>query len=270
MNPPQVVRVLKRDLLGRVELLEGPSGRRIRRVAPRGVNPLPGILARYLMRRERRALGRLADVPGIARVLDDPECSAVASPDEGVPRAKDILCRSYLEGVPLYAAFELPRDFFERLEDLVCELHARGVCHNDLHKEPNVLVGPDGRPQLVDFQLASVHGERGRSFRVRAAEDLRHVKKHQRHYERALGVAVTGALGRSRPSLGALLWMRTGKPLYNLIVHRFLRVKPTEERRPADGPWPVWTEAIGPGPAPSPDRGAGTRPADRRASEPPR
>ena len=154
MNPPQVVRVLKRDLLGRVELLEGPSGRRIRRVAPRGVNPLPGILARYLMRRERRALGRLADVPGIARVLDDPECSAVASPDEGVPRAKDILCRSYLEGVPLYAAFELPRDFFERLEDLVCELHARGVCHNDLHKEPNVLVGPDGRPQLVDFQLA--------------------------------------------------------------------------------------------------------------------
>jgi len=246
---------LKRDLLGRVELLEGPSGRRIRRVGPRGINPLPGILARYLMRRERRALARLADVPGIARVLDDPEWLAAASADGAVPRARDVLCRSYLEGVPLYAALELPRDFFERLEDLVCELHARGICHNDLHKEPNVLVAPDGLPQLVDFQLASVHDERGRSFRVRAAEDLRHVRKHQHHYERALGVAGAGTLGRSRPSLGALLWMRTGKPLYNLLVHRLLRVKPTEERRPPEGPWPVWTEAIGPGRASAARRG---------------
>ena len=101
MNPPQVVRVLKRDLFGRVELLEGPTGRRIRRVAPRGLNPLPGILARYLMRRERRALARLAEVPGLARVLDDSESAGAASLDGAVPRADDVLVRSYLEGVPL-------------------------------------------------------------------------------------------------------------------------------------------------------------------------
>ena len=58
VNKPQVVRELKRDLFGRIELLEGPSGRAIRRVAGGGRNPLVGSLARLLLRRE--AVERLA------------------------------------------------------------------------------------------------------------------------------------------------------------------------------------------------------------------
>ncbi len=248
MNTPQVVRELKRDLFGRIELVEGPSGQRIRRVASRSWNPLVGLLARILMRRERLALQRLADVPGLARVALDRAYIQATSLDGTTPRERDVLLRTFLEGVPLYATMELPRDFFERLEDLVSELHAHGVCHNDLHKEPNVLVSPEGHPQLVDFQLASIHAARGRTFRVRVAEDLRHVKKHQRFYERALGVAGPRPLAR-RASIGAWLWMRTGKPLYNLITRRILRLRATEERRPPGGPWPVWTRALGPRPS---------------------
>ncbi len=249
MNKPQVVRELKRDLFGRIELLEGPSGRAIRRVAGGGRNPLVGSLARLLLRRERRALRHLEGLPGVARVVTSaeyPDYGRAPSIDRSIPRSKEVLLRTFLEGVPLYAALELPRDFFERLEDLVYELHRRGVCHNDLHKEPNVLIAPQGRPLLVDFQLASVHRSRGRVFRVRAAEDLRHVQKHKLFYERALGTAGTPPLSKGRPSAGAALWMGIGKPLYNVFTRGVLGLSPGEERRPPEGPWPRWSEPIGP------------------------
>ncbi|MDD5706017.1 MAG: hypothetical protein PHR35_08835 [Kiritimatiellae bacterium] len=46
------------------------------------------------------------------------------------------------------------RDFFERLEEVVRSVHARGVVHLDLRNARNVLVGADGQPALLDFQSA--------------------------------------------------------------------------------------------------------------------
>jgi serine/threonine protein kinase len=130
-------------------------------------------------------------------------------------------------------------------------LHARGVCHNDLHKEQNVLVDPEGRPKLVDFQLASCHARRGRLFASRAREDLRHVEKHRRRYTR-LG---RGPQGGPEPSSGAgrdlrrswlaRTWRRLGKPVYVFVTRSLLRTRDGEERRPSSGPWPLWTEPIG-------------------------
>ncbi|MEW6072604.1 MAG: phosphotransferase [Planctomycetota bacterium] len=242
MEEPQVVRMLKRDQLGSVELLDGPAGPAVRRIAGGGRVPGSRGVALLLRRRERIALARLDGVPGVARLLDLPAYAAAPAADGTPPRRAAVLLRTWLAGVPLHAAERLPADFFDRLADLVRGLHARGVCHNDLHKEPNVIVAPDGRPQLVDFQLASVHPRGGRTFRVRAREDLRHVAKLRSRYLAAGGRAaeVAGGAGPGRRSPLAAAWRHLGKPVYNLVTRRLLHAADGEPRRPATGPWPRW------------------------------
>lgn len=247
MQAPQVVRELKRDALGRVELLAGPRGPVVRRVACGGRIPGSRGVARLLLGRERRALERLAGLRGVAGLVDARDYACAPSRDGARPRPASVLLRTWLEGIPLWEAQELPADFFERLAELVGELHERGVCHNDLHKEPNVLVGADGRPCLVDFQLASRHARRGRRFAARAREDLRHVRKHERRYRTQAGRrADAGAGPAERRSLVAALWWHTLKPLYNLVTRRVLRTRDAEPRRPPGGPWPRWGPPVGP------------------------
>lgn len=227
--PSETTRVLKRDALGRVELVERAGVLAVRRVASGGRLPGSRLVARVLLARERRALLALDGLDGVARVL------AMEGPG--------VLLRSYVPGTPLCRARALPRDFFERLEELVRALHARGVCHNDLHKEANVLVGEDGYPGLVDFQLASVHARRGRTFAVRAREDLRHVWKHRAHYYRGLGVDEPLPAPPPRSAL-AEGWRRFGKPLYRRLA--FLRGPDGEARRGPLDPWPSWSAPVGP------------------------
>ncbi len=159
------------------------------------------------------------------------------------------MLRTWLEGEPLHRATVLPRDFFDLLDALVVEVHGRGVCHNDLHKEPNVIVLEDGRPALIDFQLASVHRRADRRMRVRCGEDLRHLEKHRRRYTRAgrgpAGESRGLGHGRRRGALAAA-WRRLGKPLYNFVTRRLLGTRDGEERRPSSGPWPRWSEPLGP------------------------
>ncbi|MCB9915346.1 MAG: phosphotransferase [Planctomycetes bacterium] len=180
------------------------------------------------------------------------DAAAVAAPslDGRVPAARDVLLRSWLDGAPLHEARALPRDFFDHLDALVEALHARGVCHNDLHKEQNVVVAADGAPALIDFQLASVHGRRGRLFASRVRDDLRHVAKHRRRYTRdgrgPAGEAEQRGRGSELKRGGvALVWRRTGKPLYNWLTRRVLRTRDGEARRPSSGPWPEWTAPLG-------------------------
>ena len=120
--------------------------------------------------------------------------------------------------------------------------------HNDLHKEQNVLVLEDGRPALVDFQLASVHRARGRPFEARCREDLRHLQKHRRRYTRdgrGPSEQATGAGAGLKRGVVARVWRVTGKPLYNLVTRRLLRTRDGEERRPSSGPWPRWEPPLG-------------------------
>jgi len=235
----EVVEVWKRDALGRVELVRREGALAVRRLALGGRFPLSRLVARALLRREVRALRVLEGVPGVARVLEE-------------SRGSRALVRSFLPGTPLCLASELPRDFFERFEELVRALHERGVCHNDLHKEGNVLVGSDGYPNLVDFQLASVHARRGRTFAVRAREDLRHVWKHRSMYLRALGEPDPLAV-EPRRSLVAEGWRRFGKPLYRALARLpgwRREFASGEARRAKDGPWPRWSAPVGPRPHP--------------------
>ena len=227
----QVERVLKSDAFGRVELLMTPDGAVIRRVACGGSVLGSGWIARKLMRRERRALALLADLDGVAHLVK-------------APTSNDSLLRTWIEGAALNEAEQLPLDFFDRLEDLVGELHGLGVCHNDLHKEQNVLVDEAGYPSLVDFQLASIHQRRGARFRGRCREDLRHVEKLRRRY-RERGDKSGPRAPRPRRSALAWTWMKLGKPVYKLVMGA-KSARDGELRRPSSGPWPEWTPAVGP------------------------
>lgn len=198
------MRILKRDLFGTIALvdhpLDGPCVERDTRSARwwcRG-------LARRLARREAHALRALAGIEGVPRLLAE---------------ERDALRREWIEGEPLQRARAADPDYYRRALALVRRLHARGVTHDDLAKEPNWLVTPTGAPALVDFQLARCAPRRGRLFRMLAHDDLRHLFKHKRTY---LAERLTARQRRilARPSPLSRLWKASGKPVYLFVTRR--------------------------------------------------
>lgn len=242
--------LLKHDTFGRIELLSRGPNYRIRRVACGSRLPFTHLIAHHLLARERRALLALDGIPGIPQLDTDTAWLTPPSLDGHTPAARDLLVRTYLAGVPLHQTRSLPEDFFDRLRDLVLTLHTRGVCHNDLHKEQNILLCDDGYPGIIDFQLASVHAPNSRTLASRAREDLRHIEKHLRRYTREgrgpLGADATPSTARPSRSWSAFLWRRAFKPLYNFTTRRLLHTRDGEPRRRSTDPFPLWTAPRGP------------------------
>jgi hypothetical protein len=201
--------LLKQDSFGTVRRLPLDAGgalvdcvERDTTTAARGVR----WLARRLAAREARALGALRQVPQVPRLLDW----------DGRR-----LRRSWLAGLPLHRAGTVDTAYFREALRLLRRLHAAGVVHNDLAKEPNWLVGPDGRPALVDFQLAARPRRRGRLFRMLAWDDLRHLLKHKRTYcPDRLTARQRAVLARRSPL--ATLWASGVKPTYRYVTRRLL------------------------------------------------
>ena len=195
-------RLLKKGLFGEVRL-ETVDGRpQIVRDATSATLPLRW-LAQALMRREARALDGLDGIPDLLRA------------------DRRRLVREYLEGAPVHHAKPAGSTYFRCALRRLRLLHARNVVHNDLAKEPNVLVTAHGLPAFVDFQMAWHAPGRGRLFRILGYDDLRHLLKHKRTYcaehlterqQRILAV----------PSLPSRLWMRIVKPPYLFITRRLL------------------------------------------------
>jgi RIO-like serine/threonine protein kinase len=200
---------LKSDLFGTVTRVERRIGPELQLIVERNarrsrwwLRPL----AYSLARREARALQALDSVPGV------PAFHGFTS---------GMLRRSWIEGMPMQLARPREPRFFSDAFGLLRRLHRAGVAHDDLAKEPNWLVTPEGRAALVDFQLAFVSRRRGRLFRTLAREDIRHLLKHKRTYcpqcltRRELEILAT-------PALLSRVWMGTGKKLYNFITRRIL------------------------------------------------
>jgi hypothetical protein len=198
--------LLKHDQLGTVRRLgavgETDCVERDTNGAARGLR----WLARRLAAREARALESLRVVPGVPRLVSW----------DGAR-----LRRSWLPGVPLQAAGAVEPAYFREALRLLRRLHAAGLVHNDLAKEPNWLVGPDGQPALVDFQLAMRPRLRGRLFRMLAHDDLRHLLKHKRTYCATRLTARQRAILARRSPLAAA-WAHTVKPAYRFVTRRVL------------------------------------------------
>jgi RIO-like serine/threonine protein kinase len=177
--------------------------------------PWARALALHLMRREHRALSRLALGTGI----------------EGIPRVLSLdsttLTRSWIDGAPMQTAKPRNAAYFRAALRLLRRLHAANVIHNDLAKETNWLVTPDGRPALVDFQLAMTLTRRGALARALGHDDLRHLLKHKRTY---LPERLTAREQRilTKHSLVSRIWMASGKKVYLFVTRKILRWRDRE------------------------------------------
>ena len=104
-----------------------------------------GWMGRWLCRREMRFYRLLEGIEGIPRLLGT--------------HGESGLVREFIPGCNLPAnsrrKTQADERFFVELNEILAEVHARGVSHNDLSKPENILVTEDGRPVLIDYQIAA-------------------------------------------------------------------------------------------------------------------
>jgi len=121
-------RLLKKDLFGEVWMTHSGHETLILRDS-RPVRWWAAWLARGLMRREARALTALAGIDGVPRFL---------------AAGRTYLERSFIPGVPMFEGRPQDPRYFRAAAQLLRRLHRANVVHNDLAKEPNILLQDDG------------------------------------------------------------------------------------------------------------------------------
>jgi hypothetical protein len=145
------------------------------RQSPVGLIPMRW-LGRWLAYREHYFLSALSDVCGIPEVYDDIRVDGKV--------AQNAVAHAFVPGSPLSLCSDLDPLFFERIEGLVAELHRRRIVYVDLHKQENVIVGDDGLPYLIDFQVSLYLPNRfwlNPLFRILQDCDRYHLYKHRKH-----------------------------------------------------------------------------------------
>lgn len=198
-------KLLKKDVFGQVLLIHSETGPLVRRDAREAAVTVRWI-ARHLLAREARALAVLEELENVPTLI----------------RAdRNTLERSYVDGAPMQEGRPADIDYFRAAARAVRRMHRLGVVHNDLAKEPNLLLTTDGNPAIIDFQLSWFAPRRGFLFRVLAREDIRHLLKHKRTYcpDRLTHREKTIL---DNPSLISKLWKMTGKPVYLFITRKIL------------------------------------------------
>jgi len=192
--------VLKTDEFSETQkghLPDAPNRPLIRRVLT-GLPWWARPIAHRLARREVRALAACIRIDGVPKLI-------------AADRAA--ILRTYSDGLPLHVAKPKDPAFYRDAFRLLRELRHAGVTHNDLAKAQNWLMSPDGRAEIIDFQLARVHRRKGWLFRQMAYEDFRHLLKQKRRFAPALLTPRGRRIVDSR-SAPSRLWQATGKKLY--------------------------------------------------------
>lgn len=130
---------------------------------------------------------------------------------------------------------KLTRDFFDHLLQLLRRIHQAGVVYLDTNKLDNIIIDPDGRPNLVDFQI-SLHIPKRFLLSSRLAEylrntlqnaDLYHFYKHKRKLAPELLTPEERSL--SHPKSKAIKLHRlVATPLRNLRRRILKRIQPKD------------------------------------------
>lgn len=103
------------------------------------------IVGPILIARERKALATLEGVDGIPQLIGSIDRYAIAM--------------EHIEGASLkdYDG-EIPQGFFDKLLNVLKDVHDRGITHCDLRSSGNVMVSTDGTPVVVDFAACVIRG----------------------------------------------------------------------------------------------------------------
>lgn len=171
-----LIDTFKHDFFAATGLYRGPGGLAVLKVGR--TNPLFVLpmrwAGRFLCRREADLYGRVDDLPGVPHLI-------------GRVGETGFL-HAFVPGHPLGRRETVGAEFFGQLRALLDELHRRHIAYVDLNKRENILVGDDGRPYLIDFQIALHFPPRGwRRLppvrwllrRFQRADDY-HYRKHKR------------------------------------------------------------------------------------------
>jgi hypothetical protein len=128
----------------------------------------------------------------------------------GVPRFLSLygdtgfICE-YINANSLDNQNKLPRDFFNKLANLLQQVHQRDVAYLDMNKRDNILIDRKGRPYLIDFQISLHVGKSllvwpGLSDYMRnilQGADIYHLYKHKRKLAPELLTPEEDALSRN-------------------------------------------------------------------------
>lgn len=134
--------VFKHDFFAATSRYVGDNGKvvlKIGRKAWFGIVPL-GWIGRWHAAYESAAYQHLDDLDAVPKFLGR--------------YGRHGFIHEYIEGHPLRKGEQAPDDFFERLRGAIQAIHDRGMAYVDLEKCENVIVGDDGRPYLIDFQIS--------------------------------------------------------------------------------------------------------------------
>jgi hypothetical protein len=136
------VDTFKHDFFAATGLYEGGGRRVVLKVGRQAeIAGLPlDWLGRWLTHREAAIYQHLHDLPGVPEFVG---CWG----DKG-------LVHAFVPGHPMERNEWVNDAFFARLQRLIEEMHGRNIAYVDLNKRSNVIVGDDGLPYLIDFQIS--------------------------------------------------------------------------------------------------------------------
>lgn len=106
------------------------------------------IAGRFLVWREKKAYERLKGIKGIPVFYRSINGTALIMEEIAGKSIKDV-----------HRTTGIPEQFFSDLHDLLETVHAAGIAHCDLKRAPNIIVGDDGRPCLVDWSASILKSE---------------------------------------------------------------------------------------------------------------
>ena len=170
-------------------------------------------MGRWVCEREMRFHRTLHDLPAVPRMLG---------------RVGETgFVHEYVPGRPLARGEAVPDGFFAQLQELLRELHRRDIAYIDTNKPQNILLGEDGKPHLIDFQISLDLSSVGRWFGGRwilalaQREDFYHLMKHKRRMRR--DEMTSDELERSYRKSGLIRLHRLLFKPYFFVRRRFYR-----------------------------------------------
>jgi serine/threonine protein kinase len=104
-------------------------------------------LGLWLIHKEWEIYTRLKGTPG------------VPGPIERIDRFA--FAMEFIPGRPIQRGEALQPSFFSQLEQILREIHRRGVVHLDLRHKGNILISDRGEPFLIDFNSSFAFKEKG-------------------------------------------------------------------------------------------------------------
>lgn len=204
-----VVRILKKDIFGKIELAKLENDRLVVVRNYQLARFFARSLAAYLAYRERKILMTLESIETdfLPRLLFH-------------EKGKQI--RSYIAGTPLNESQIQDKQYYEDAKILLENIHSRGVVHNDIEKPENWLVTEENHPAIIDFQLAGYFPQKGIIFRTCAKEDRRHLLKQKARFS-AENLTDEEKMILAHKSLPSRIWAKLFKPVYNFVTRTILK-----------------------------------------------